>query len=95
MQTLYTISDANTMVKEMCKRVDLAQRAGGYILAMWRLHKELPGGLIDMVEVAQVIKYVSEQDPSELKPQYRKADWVAVDDTTPKATTRTWYKPAN
>ncbi len=54
----------------MCKRVGLSHRVGTYILAMCRLKMQLPGDLIDMVEVAQVIKYVSENQ-EDLKPQFQ------------------------
>jgi hypothetical protein len=62
--------EAATMMKTMCERVNLSLRAGGYILAMCRLNNKLPGGMIDMVEVAQLIKYVSEHQ-EDLKPQYQ------------------------
>jgi hypothetical protein len=58
------------MVKTMCERVNLSQRAGSYILSMTRLKDKFPGGLIDMVEVAQLIKYVSENQ-EDLKPQFK------------------------
>jgi hypothetical protein len=69
-QTLYTQGDARVMMRQMCERVNLAPRAGSYILAMCRLKNDLPGGLIDMVEVAQIIKYASENQ-DDLKPQYQ------------------------
>ncbi|QFG08750.1 hypothetical protein PBI_INGRID_81 [Arthrobacter phage Ingrid] len=69
-QTLYMPGEAATMMVTMCERVNLSKRAGSYILAMCRLNSRLPGGLIDMVEVAQLIKYVSEHQ-EDLKPQYR------------------------
>lgn len=59
-QTLYMPDEATSMMMTMCERVNLAPRAGSYILAMCRLNNRLPGGLIDMVEVAKLIKYVSE-----------------------------------
>jgi len=58
------------MVKTMCERVNLHPRAGSYILSMCRLQNKFPGGLIDMVEVAQLIKYVSENQ-ADLKPQFQ------------------------
>lgn len=69
-QSLYTPGEAMNMVQIMCERVNLSQRAGSYILSMARLHRSLPGGLINMVEVAQAIKYVSENQ-KDLKPQFR------------------------
>lgn len=69
-QTLYTTGEALVMMRIMCKRVNLAQRAGSYIVSMCRLKNRLPGGLIDMVEVAQLIKYVSENQ-EDLKPQFQ------------------------
>jgi hypothetical protein len=63
--------EATEMMGEMCKRVDLSLRAGSYILAMCRLKNKLPGGLVDMVEVAQAIKYASENQ-EDLKPQFKK-----------------------
>jgi hypothetical protein len=70
-QTLYMPEEATTMVQVMCERVDLSQRAGSYILTMCRLKNKLPGGIIDMEEVAQVIKFVSEHQ-EDLKPQFKK-----------------------
>lgn len=58
------------MVVTMCERVNLAPRAGSYILAMCRLNSKLPRGLIDMVDVAKIIKYASEHQ-DDLKPQFR------------------------
>lgn len=69
-QTLYMPGEASAMVKTMCERVNLSQRAGSYILSMTRLKDKFPGGLIDMVEVAQLIKYVSENQ-EDLKPQFK------------------------
>lgn len=71
MQTLYMPDEAKTMLKTMCERVDLSQRAGTFIFNMSRLKNPLPGGLIDMVQVAQVIKYASENQ-EDLKPQFQK-----------------------
>ncbi|ASR83374.1 hypothetical protein SEA_CATERPILLAR_73 [Arthrobacter phage Caterpillar] len=93
-QTLYMPGEASAMVKIMCERVNLAPRAGSYILSMCRLRKEFPGGLVDMVEVAQIIKYASEHQ-EDLKPQFQNAEWTPKVDYTQKPTTRTWYKPAN
>lgn len=73
-QTLYMPGEASVMVKTMCERVDLAPRAGSYILSMCRIKNKFPGGLVDMVEVAQLIKYVSENQ-EDLKPQFRKVNW--------------------
>jgi hypothetical protein len=70
-QTLFMPGEASAMVKTMCERVNLSQRAGSYILSMTRLKDKFPGGLIDMVEVAQLIKYVSEHQ-EDLKPQFKK-----------------------
>lgn len=58
------------MVQIMCERVNLSPRAGSYILSMARLYRSFPNGLVNMVEVAQVIKYVSENQQY-LKPQFR------------------------
>lgn len=69
-QTLYMPGEARMMAMTMCKRVGLSHRVGAYILAMCRLKTQLPGGLIDMVEVAQVIKYASENQ-EDLKPQFQ------------------------
>ena len=95
-QTLYMPGEATAMVKIMCERVGLAQRAGRYIMLMCRLKNQLPGGLIDMVELAQVIKYVSDPErQKDLKPQFTK-DGIRKTGTVQDPTnTRTWYKPAN
>lgn len=69
-QTLYMPGEASAMVKTMCERVNLSHRAGSYILSMCRLQDKFPGGLVDMVEVAQIIKYVSENQ-EDLKPQFK------------------------
>ncbi len=69
-QTLYMPGEAFNMVQAMCERVDLSLRVGSYILSMCRLKSPLPGGLIDMVEVAQLIKYASENQ-EDLKPQFK------------------------
>ncbi|AXH43816.1 hypothetical protein SEA_BREYLOR17_71 [Arthrobacter phage Breylor17] len=69
-QSLYDPGEATTMMNIMCERVKLSKRAGSYILAMARLKRNYPNGLVDMVEVAQVIKYVSENQQY-LKPQFR------------------------
>ncbi|QXO13230.1 hypothetical protein SEA_DEVITOJR_74 [Arthrobacter phage DevitoJr] len=69
-QALYNVGDSIAMVKVMCERVNLSRRAGMYILNMARLKRSFPGGVVDMVEVAQAIKYVSEHK-DDLKPQYR------------------------
>ncbi|ASM62349.1 hypothetical protein SEA_NIGHTMARE_76 [Arthrobacter phage Nightmare] len=69
-QSLYTPGEASTMVQIMCERVNLSQRAGSYILSMARLYRSFPNGLVNMVEVAQAIKYVSENQ-KDLKPQFR------------------------
>ena len=82
------------MVATMCKRVGLSQRAGGYILTMIRIKKSLPGGLIDMVEVAQIIKYVSENQ-EDLKPQFKINGSQETGTIREPSKTRTWYKPAN
>jgi hypothetical protein len=86
--------EATAMVKIMCERVGLAQRAGRYIMLMCRLKNQLPGGLIDMVEVAHVIKYVSENQ-EDLKPQFKKSGWQEPGTVKEPTNTRTWYKPAN
>lgn len=70
MQTLYMPDEARVMMRVMCERVDLSHRAGTYVLAMVRLKNDLPGGLIDMAEVAEVIKFVSEHQ-EDLKPQFQ------------------------
>ncbi|ASR84072.1 hypothetical protein SEA_TEACUP_76 [Arthrobacter phage Teacup] len=69
-QSLYTPGESTAMVKIMCERVKLSHRAGMYILNMARLKRSFPEGMVDMVEVAQAIKYVSENQ-KDLKPQYR------------------------
>lgn len=69
-QALYTLGDSMAMVKVMCERVNLSRRVGMYILNMARLKRSHPEGTVDMVEVAQAIKYVSENQEY-LKPQYR------------------------
>ena len=96
-QTLYLPGEASAMVKTMCERVDLSHRAGSYILSMCRLKNKFPGGLIDMVEVAQVIKYVSDPErQKDLKPQFTKDGWRATGTVLREpSNTRTWYKPAN
>lgn len=58
------------MVQIMCERVNLHLRVGLFILSMRRLHHRLPGGVVDMMEVAQLIKYVSEHK-EDLRPQFR------------------------
>jgi hypothetical protein len=63
--------EASSMVKIMCERVDLSLRAGRYIMFMCQIKHRLPGDLVDMVEVAQLIKYVSENQ-EDLKPQFKK-----------------------
>jgi hypothetical protein len=62
--------EARVMSMTMCKRVGLSHRVGTYILAMRRIENPLPGGMIDMVEVAQIIKYASEHQ-EDLKPQFK------------------------
>ncbi|UTN92075.1 hypothetical protein SEA_DARBY_71 [Arthrobacter phage Darby] len=69
-QSLYEPGEAFSMVKIMCERVKLSQRAGSYILAKARLKRAFSDGMVDMVEVAQAIKYVSENQQY-LKPQFR------------------------
>ncbi|ALY09046.1 hypothetical protein GORDON_71 [Arthrobacter phage Gordon] len=69
-QALYTVGESMAMVRVMCERVKLSPRAGMYILNMARLKRHYPEGAVDMVEVAQAIKYVSEHK-DDLKPQYR------------------------
>ena len=93
-QTLFMPGEASAMVKTMCERVDLSHRAGSYILSMCRLKNKFPGGMIDMVEVAQVIKYVSENQ-EDLKPQFTKDGWQETGTVREPTNTRTWYKPAN
>jgi hypothetical protein len=85
--------EASAMVKTMCERVDLSQKVGGYIMTMVRIHNHLPGGLIDMVLVAQAIKYVSEHQ-EDLRPQFKK-DYYQPGTVREPTNTRTWYKPAN
>jgi len=91
-QTLYMPGEARVMTMTMCKRVGLSHRVGTYVLAMCRLKTQLPGELIDMVEVAQVIKYVSENQ-EDLKPQFQMGGQTTK--MPEPRNTRTWYKPAN
>lgn len=93
-QTLYMPGEAAAMMKTMCERVDLSVRAGGYIMSMVRLKNPLPGGLVDMVMVAQAIKYASEHQ-EDLKPQFKKDGWKEPGTVREPTNTRTWYKPAN
>ena len=93
-QTLYMPGEASSMVNTMCERVNLSPRAGSYILSMCRLKNKFPGGLVDMVEVAQLIKYVSENQ-EDLKPQFKKNGWQQPGTVREPTNTRTWYKPAN
>lgn len=69
-QSLYPPKKASEMMIEMCDRVKLSRRAGSYIFNMRRLENKLPGGLVDMFEMAQLIKYVSEHQ-EDLKPQFK------------------------
>jgi hypothetical protein len=93
-QSLYAPGEASAMMKTMCERVDLSLRAGSYILSMCRLRSRFPGGLVDMVEVAQIIKYVSENQ-DDLKPQFKKNGSQETGTIREPNKTRTWYKPAN
>jgi hypothetical protein len=86
--------EANAMVKIMCERVDLSLRAGRYIMFMCQIKHRLPGDLVDMVEVAQLIKYVSENQ-EDLKPQFKKNGSQETGTIREPNKTRTWYKPAN
>lgn len=73
-KTIYTIQDALLMTTSMCERVNLHIRAGRFIMFTCQLKQRLPGGLVNMVEVAQLIKYASEHQV-DLKPQFRSNTW--------------------
>ena len=51
--------DEQDMAKTMCERVQLSPMVGSYILASLRIQSSLPGNRVDMVLVAQLIKYAS------------------------------------
>ena len=54
-----TRADEQHMAREMCKRVELSELVGSFILAMLRIRSKRPGNQVDMVLVARLIKYVS------------------------------------
>lgn len=51
--------EESRMTREMCNRVELSSKVGLYILAMCRMKSNRLFNQVDMVLVAQLIKYVS------------------------------------
>ncbi|QFG13685.1 hypothetical protein PBI_SHEPARD_80 [Arthrobacter phage Shepard] len=74
MNEYFTTRDQEqAMAKEMCKRVELSELVGSFILAMCRIKSHRLGNQVNMVVVAQLIKFASEHK-GDLKRQFHRGE---------------------